>query len=102
MFHMHPPQINPCCFVRWPRRFTRRGHSRHGRVPQPGHGRVPQPGHGRVPQPGHGRVPQPGHGRVPPRARAGTAAGMSARQLRTEGPVFSGKRLGSLPGIDLC
>ena len=67
MFHMHPPQINPCCFVRWPRRFTRRGHSRHG------------------------RVPQPGHGRVPPRARAGTAAGMSARQLRTEGPVFSGK-----------
>ncbi len=78
MFHMHPPQINPCCFVRWPRRFTRRGHSRHG------------------------RVPQPGHGRVPPRARAGTAAGMSARQLRTEGPVFSGKRLGSLPGIDLC
>ncbi len=51
MFHMHPPQINPCCFVRWPRRFTRRGHSRHG------------------------RVPQPGHGRVPPRAGAGTAAG---------------------------
>ena len=92
MFHMHLPQINPCCFVRWPRRFTRRGHSRHGRVPQLGHGRVP-PRAGAGTAAGKGWYRR-GQGRVPPRARAGTAAGMNARQLRTEGTVFLWGKVG--------